>query len=42
MDDLLFIKMIDFGLEQGPSVFAAAGIVHLCRGLQNSENAALG
>ena len=35
-------EMVDFGSEQGLSVFATAGIVVLFRGLQKSENAALG
>jgi hypothetical protein len=34
--------MVDFDSEQGLSVFATAGIVRLCRGLQKSENADLG
>jgi hypothetical protein len=34
--------MVDFGSGQGLSVFATAGIVCLFRGLQKSENAALG
>jgi len=35
-------EMVDFGSEQGLSVFASTGIVGLFRGLQKSENAALG
>jgi hypothetical protein len=34
--------MVDFGSGQGLSVFATAGIVMLFRGLQKSENEALG
>jgi hypothetical protein len=34
--------MVDFGSGQGLSVFATTGIVFLFRGLQKSENAALG
>jgi hypothetical protein len=34
--------MVDRGSGQGSSVFATAGIVGLFRGLQKSENAALG
>jgi hypothetical protein len=34
--------MVDFGSGQGLSVFATTGIVWLFRGLQKSENAALG
>jgi hypothetical protein len=34
--------MADFGSGQGLSVFATTGIVCLFRGLQKSENAALG
>jgi len=35
-------EMVGFGSGQGLSVFATAGIVYLFRGLQKSENAALG
>jgi hypothetical protein len=35
-------EMADFGSGQGLSVFATTGIVVLFRGLQKSENAALG
>jgi hypothetical protein len=35
-------EMVDRGPGQGLSVFATAGIVGLFRGLQKSENAALG
>jgi hypothetical protein len=35
-------EMVDFGSGQGLSIFATAGIVGLFRGLQKSENAALG
>ena len=35
-------EMVDFGSGQGLSVFATTGIVFLFRGLQKSENAALG
>ena len=35
-------EMVDFGSERGLSVFATTGIVHLFRGLQKSENEALG
>jgi hypothetical protein len=34
--------MVDFGSVQGLSIFATAGIVDLFRGLQKSENTALG
>jgi len=40
--DSVHPEMVDFGSEQGLSVFATAGIVVLFRGLQKSENAALG
>jgi hypothetical protein len=35
-------EMADFGSELGRSVFATAGAAGLLRGLQKSENAALG
>jgi hypothetical protein len=35
-------EIVDFGSGQGLSVFATTGIVCLFRGLQKSENAALG
>jgi hypothetical protein len=35
-------EIVDFGSGQGLSVFATTGIVRLFRGLQKSENAALG
>jgi hypothetical protein len=35
-------EIVDFGSGQGLSVFATTGIVFLFRGLQKSENAALG
>ncbi len=35
-------EIVDFGSGQGLSVFATTGIVNLFRGLQKSENAALG
>jgi len=35
-------EIAGFGSGQGLSVFATAGIVYLFRGLQKSENAALG
>ncbi len=38
----VYPEMVDFYSEQGLSVFATAGIVRLCRGLQKSENADLG
>jgi len=34
--------MVDFGSGQGRSIFAAAGVVCLRRGLQKYENAVLG
>jgi hypothetical protein len=38
----VYPEMVEFGSERGLSVFAAAGIVLLFRGLQKSENEALG
>jgi hypothetical protein len=35
-------EIVDFGSGQGLSVFATTGIVRLFRGLQKSENAAMG
>ena len=35
-------EIVDFGSGQGLSVFATAAIVRLFRGLQKSENEALG
>ena len=35
-------EIVDFGSGQGLSVFATTGIVSLFRGLQKSENEALG
>jgi hypothetical protein len=36
------LEIVDFGPGQGLSVFATTGIACLFRGLQKSENAALG